>query len=272
MYVLAEISAVFIAIFAGLYTTKLLSISSERKRIRNKISEIDAELEGKQPLRDSYKTIIQNILRPRAERSIQSFTADLCQIHVIRNYTLAELKEKFIELKERDPNEYEESILAEQLDSINEKITTEMRRQNSLRGLGSISALASAMSRENLLSNISSGMFNIQSEAQYIAEQKRWVEAKEKLIEEDGRKKFLETMKKQYELELTDGSFPKYLNFGLLAMFAIVIMGVIFPLMYEIWSPLIGIFSNSFALIVFILSLLGIFVYIAIEVKQAETI
>jgi hypothetical protein len=44
MLTIAEVSATFVAIVSGLYTSKIISLSSDKQKIRGRIQEIDAEL------------------------------------------------------------------------------------------------------------------------------------------------------------------------------------------------------------------------------------
>ena len=60
MLTIAQASATFVAIMAGFFTTKVISISSDRKRIENKITEDNIIRQGKEVKIRGYKEIISN--------------------------------------------------------------------------------------------------------------------------------------------------------------------------------------------------------------------
>jgi len=261
MFALAQISAVFVAIIAGFYTTKVLSISNERKRLRNRIEEIDLEINGKKPIINNYNTIIDNILIPRAEKTVSSFTKELLKEPNIHECSLKELKDEFTKIEKYQPNEYESEILESELENINKQVKEELEERKKPKSvltglnLGAFSELAD---------------FDLRRPEFIVSENQRVHDAQEKLLTEESIVNSLENLKKRYKSELTGEGFPHYLYFGLLSMFIFIITGVLFPLIHHIWSPYMGAFSDNIALILFTIGIAGIIVYIAFEVRFAE--
>src|ERR671930_709499 len=126
MLTIAQASATFVAIMAGFFTTKIISISSDKKRIESKIAEDDIKRQGKEMKIMDYKEIIGNIERRKAERSVDSFVNDLLDEPLLNIYTLEQLKHKYAEKYMFEPNEYEIKILDKEYGRITKKIQKEM--------------------------------------------------------------------------------------------------------------------------------------------------
>jgi hypothetical protein len=77
MLTIAGVSATFVAIVSGFYTSKILSLSSDRQRIRNRISEIDAELKPQEKSAKNYEDLLHNYNKTIAEGSVDGLETDL---------------------------------------------------------------------------------------------------------------------------------------------------------------------------------------------------
>lgn len=95
MYTIAQVSAAFVAIIVGFYTSRILSLSSERQRIQNKISEIDAEIEQRNKIAQIYQGHLDEIFTEQARDSVRHFRIRLLREQVLKEFTVDELIANF---------------------------------------------------------------------------------------------------------------------------------------------------------------------------------
>lgn len=196
MLTIAQASATFVAIMAGFFTTKIISISSDKKRIENKISEDDIIRQGKEIKIRGYKEIIGNIEHSKAERSVDSFVNDLLDEPSLEVYTLQQLKSKFTERYMFEPNEYEIKILDNEYDKIRNRIQKEIEdRVEYFKLNGSIRTSAT---RSILVRNIETQ----DSENEELSEMYKKVQLEQNEIT------VLDNLKHHYEAEKNAISYP----------------------------------------------------------------
>ena len=74
---ISQASATFVAILAGFYTTKVLSIASEKKKLHSKIKDIDNEISWRRRTVASLTAKIDNIHKRWDEATVESFAGYL---------------------------------------------------------------------------------------------------------------------------------------------------------------------------------------------------
>ena len=99
MFALAETSAIFVAILAGFYTTKIISIGSDKKRLESRIHETRTEISWTSAKIDLLESKIDKEIRETEDRLLQYFIDDIKSLGFDDIKSLEELKisfEKFL--------------------------------------------------------------------------------------------------------------------------------------------------------------------------------
>lgn len=218
MLTISQASATFVAIIAGFFTTKIISISNDKKRIKNKLAEFDIELGTRQGIIRDYENANSKIYQKWARESVSSFTNSLLQEPILEEYTLDKLKAKFTELEFYSPDEYESEEIENRYGEIMKAVREEIKKRtnNFTSGYGT-------------LNSISARVPIIQHS--HDADLKKVNYNKEKLQDEMNQITLLERMKHQYNEELNSISYPLY-GLGYLTQIIFIITGVIIPLNY----------------------------------------
>lgn len=261
MLTIAQASATFVAIMAGFFTTKVISISSDRKRIENKITEDNIIRQGKEVKIRGYKEIISNIEQRQAERSVDSFVNDLLDEPALDIYTLEQLKHKYAEKYMFEPNEYEIKILDKEYDKITKKIKKEMEdRAVHFKITGNIRTSAT---RSYLVRNI----MDPQTE---VRETEELSEMYKKMQLEQNEITVFDNLKHHYEAEKDAISYP-LTNLAFVSQLIFVVTGIVIPFNYNWWVPIIHPWfdTNEFGLIMFYIGLSSAFCYIGLELLHS---
>jgi hypothetical protein len=284
MLTIAQVSATFVAIIAGFYTTKILSISSEKQRVRNKIKEIEAEINQRNDNVLVYQDRIKEIYLNRARRFVDHFADTLILEDDLKDYTLEEIIAKYKELEYEEPDEYDLQILSEEYKNIIEKIRKELQERQPKpkhrpAGLASLSA-ASLGFNSNLADTLGESFhetmrrqerYSLRMPSEPITDREN-AEIKEAEGKKDDELKQIAIQKaliKHYEEEIKSATLPKHLSFGYLSQVGFAATGVILPLTYEYWSIYLPDNADIFALIMFGCGLTATFAYISLEVVTA---
>jgi hypothetical protein len=261
MLTIAQASATFVAIMAGFFTTKIISISSDKKRIESKIAEDDIKRQGKEMKIMDYKEIIGNIERRKAERSVDSFVNDLLDEPLLNIYTLEQLKHKYAEKYMFEPNEYEIKILDKEYGRITKKIQKEMEdRAVHFKITGNIRTSAT---RSYLVRNI----MDPETENR---ENEELDEMYKKIQLEENEIAILDNLKHHYEAEKDAISYP-LTNLAFISQLIFVVTGIVIPFNYNWWAPSLHSWfdTNEFGLIMFYIGLSSAFCYLGLELLHS---
>lgn len=272
MFTIAQVSAAFVAIIAGFYTSKIITISSEKQRIRNKIAEIDAEIEQRTKIADKYQGKLDEVFSKWATDAVQDFTGDLLADESdLREYTLDELLVKFKEITNEEPDSYERAILTKERDKINERIRAELSERlpknlpDSLSiALSSMpfSPLAERMRREgNRVMRVMPQVSEIESRRLDATIRDRDSEQKQISV--------LSSLKKHHEQELKSLAMPGNIGFGFASQIVFAIFGIAIPLYFATWPDAFDADADRTALIWFGLGITTVFAYIFSELVSA---
>lgn len=71
--------ATFVAIVAAFFTTKIISLSGDKQRIKNQIAAIESELQGRHESRDAILRLIDSIEGPRAKAKIEGYLEQMLE-------------------------------------------------------------------------------------------------------------------------------------------------------------------------------------------------
>lgn len=92
MNTIAQSSATFIAITAGFFTTKIISLSTEKSRLERRKNEIESELRATSQKQSEYKKQMDNLSEKDASERVDDFVdivitsppLSICASHISR--------------------------------------------------------------------------------------------------------------------------------------------------------------------------------------------
>ena len=120
LHTIAQTSATFVAIIAGFYTTKIISLSNEQRRILQRINELDNELQEKTVYYNSLKETESETENRWDEEIINGFiehiTGDFYIYEQIKS--IEDLREWFPKLYDQPLTENQDRILKERASKI----------------------------------------------------------------------------------------------------------------------------------------------------------
>jgi hypothetical protein len=281
MNTITQSSATFIAITAGFFTTKIISLSTEKSRLERRKNEIESELRAYRQKQSEYKKQIDHLLEVDASERVDDFEGAVRAIPPDQ-YVIAssvDLIRYFREYYGRPPSERETRILSERSAKMLAKIN-DLKKQKEL--------LEKEYSHlpEHRRPTYVEGYHRIKSDGERtsdtlysIEENREFHRLDEELRETSSRITHLEETAKSILEELSAVAYPKNALFGFLSFIVFAILGVIIPLTYRLWATSLLDLSKQYAIIVpqlnnanhivvglFSLGLAINFCYIALEV------
>jgi hypothetical protein len=281
MTTLAQISATFIAITAGFYTTKIISITNDKSRIKGRTKEVEAEL----------KLVTKNYHNVKAEiEAIDSSNREDWKVSLIELFmrkieseainNLNDLSSVFESYFENKPDEVDMEIFEEILPEIAEaskiKEKERIEEQKKDQGLRSMSSFderyykinSLVVAREPTNQNVINTLKN-ESRKRY------YTDLVDKSNSANNRLTILQELKKIMDHELDALTYPKNIKFGFACFIIFAGLGVFVPLLYNTWDESISkylilpIENNIFVIILFTIGLTLNFVYIGLELREA---
>lgn len=248
---IAQISATFIAITAGFYTTKIISIVNEKSRISSRINEYEVELNLLRQSHSTYTKKIDQIDEERKNEFIEHFKEvalgpfkeiTLGQGRVIKDVNdLVSIYSKYYRIV---PSEGIIKTLTEILPDIvetsrirekeraekNKKLLDSLRSGEFPDMHNSITAIAHPSISEN--QDIINKMESQQEQNIYDDLIRSRDHTKNRLM-------MLEEITNTSRQELNSMEYPKHIRFGFISLIVFAIIGVIIPLTYGNWGEVI---------------------------------
>jgi hypothetical protein len=264
MTALAQVSATFIAITAGFYTTKIISITNDKARINGRIRELEAEYSIVEADSKTIRKQINLIDGTDAKENIKTFIADLLRDSMLRSFRINTVDDLIVLYKKfytRSPSELEEKIIKERYQDIVSKVSEEQNKQNSHSTVP--------------VTRIPSGEEQIVSAIMNRNEIERYHDLIEKRNSASSRLSVLRELLKILREELNAAIYPKHTKFGFISFLIFAVLGVFVPLTYNTWNEIISkvffipIDTNAFVLILFTVGLTLNFIYIGLELRVA---
>jgi type III secretory pathway component EscV len=133
MTALAQISATFIAITAGFYTTKITSITNDKSRINGRIKELATEYSIVEANSKTVQKKKNSINEVDAQENINTFITDLLSDSMLPSITIKTIDDLiliFEKFYKRTPSELERKIVEERLQEIIAKVLEEQNKRN----------------------------------------------------------------------------------------------------------------------------------------------
>ena len=266
MSALAQAAATFIAILAGFYTSKILTIAGDKNRIEHKINYVNSEIAYETENIANLKSLRNKLQKEMEDSRLQDFENIIKNEANIPNFkgidTFNGLVECYKNIFMEQPSK---NIL------INLKTKSDLLIRN-LKTITENRLKKNTFSTPSPLYSLSSdGASRIIEETEYVEEQQNFDNLKRELVEKENKIKFLNQQLSLNKDELHSLVYPKHLKFGffsfvLFALFAL--LGVIIPLTHQWWSssPYIVIDSDIFAFSMFLIGLIITFIYIFSEI------
>lgn len=216
-------------------------------------------MQGRRDILNEYEDKIEEIYEEWAQDTVDHFVHQLLQDLSLRQFSLEEIKSKFQEVNFTAPTERDSRILAERYDEISERIRKETERRGEEYRLNPLGTSG--------IRNLVPVFHSIYDKETHNRQIETINRTGEKIQGEQNQISILENLKHQYEEELKAVSYPLY-EIGFLSQVIFVITGVVVPLNYEWWAPII-LFSpmepNLFGLLMFYVGLASSFSYIGLE-------
>lgn len=271
MSTIAQTAATFVAILAGFYTTKIISIAGDKNRIENKIQEINLEIVLTKKNIEIIENELDEIINRNDESLVDSFIEYVIDeirsslfYNDIPDYTFDNLKEEFIKY-------YDDNITENQAKKLNEKMPLIMEEIKNKKEEKRSEYEKSTIPAEYITTSIGRPISESESIIRYHKNENenRIFEAHiQNKNNEENKLSFLKERLRIYEQELKSLIYPKHLKFAYISFIIFAIFGVIIPLTYEWWNIYFGEYSDIFALSMFGAGLMLSFVYIYMEMHD----
>jgi hypothetical protein len=264
-HTIAQTSATFVAIVAGFYTLKIVTLSNDKRRLLQRINELDNEFRAKddylKELKKSESDIDNESDKDTIRHLIEYITDDYDKYENIHSFE--DLKKWFEKYYGFLPTDNQERILKKwSVEGL--KALEEARKEGKKR---------SELRLASLLRHVSDQSFHSALLAQSGINQLH--DLRKKIRDLQAEVQGLQKVKKYYEGEYNSIAYPNYIIFGLGSFIFFAIVGVIFPLTYEWWViPLFTYYGydynvNSLVVVLFGAGLSITFVYIGAELYDA---
>jgi ABC-type multidrug transport system fused ATPase/permease subunit len=274
-HTVSQTSAAFVAIVAGFYTLKIVTLSNDKRRLLQRINELDNELREKDDYLKSLKEIDSNAVKESDEEIIDEFIEYVKSEFPVyeRIYTFEDLRGWYNEHFKPPLTANQERILKEKAPAVLqelEKLRIKRKESSTLK-----------IPKSYSINDISLPTFD-RSIDSALAEQlgnqediNRFYRLRDEIRSTEAKNQGIRKVKEYYETEYNSVAYPKNIKFGFVSLIIFAIIGVIFPLTYEWW--VIPLFTNSgyefnVNLLVVIFLAIGLtltFLYIAKELYDA---
>jgi hypothetical protein len=283
MTTIAQSAATFIAITAGFFTTKIISLSTERSRLIRRLAETESQLRTLKQKESRYNGKRESILNEKATERVNELSREIVtnpqQYPLSSTQDLLKYFETYYQFK---PTERHIKMLIDRTNEIREK-WQESNKKEELRKKRNaalktwerqvdISALVHTKSDG---ARFSDTVWNTHEHSTYTNIDNELNETRYKISN-------LEDEERRVKEELQDVVYPQYARFGFASFIFFAIVGVIIPISYRIWTtffldqsnsyPVIRQYlpiSNSVVIALFTIGLAVNFVYIFSEVRPS---
>jgi ABC-type multidrug transport system fused ATPase/permease subunit len=275
-HTVAQTSAAFVAIVAGFYTLKIVTLSNNKRRLLQRINELDNELREKDDYLKSLKEIESNKVKESDEETIDEFIE-----YVKSDFPVYERIHSFEDLIGWYNEHFEPPLTANQERILKEKAPTFLEELKKLRIKRNESSTLKIPKRFSI-NDISLHPTSDHSTDSALVEQlgnqedvNRFYRLRDEIRSTEAKNQGIRNVKEYYEKEYNSVAYPKNIYFGFISLIIFAVIGVIFPLTYEWW--VIPLFTNSgyefnVNLLVVIFLAIGLsltFLYIAKELYDA---
>lgn len=271
LYTIAQSSAAFVAIVAAFFTTKILSIASEKSTLLNRVKLLTKEIEQRNQVVETYQEDIDRIWFKWADETVEPFLEDIkYDVSPDSPPSVEELIDLFKETERRDPNQYEQELLKKKYSAFVEKVKEVAKEREEAR---------KALYKSPY--NVVGQLFGVTRELRLLTtklklpeEVQREVETLDKAYDKQEEElkaiSLLKLRKMEYEEQLKSVSFPKHIWFGFASLVYFAFVGVTVPLIYVLFIQQLQQYISEFhVLALFLSGLIVIFLYLYLEIRQA---
>jgi hypothetical protein len=221
---IAQTSATFVAIIAGFYTTKIIALSNDKRRILQRINELDNELQVKKVYLEGLKKTESDTVNNWDEERIDAV------INYVRDdFYVYEQVHSFEELRDW-LNEYygplttnQESLLKVRAPAVLEEFENKRNERKERTSLKEATAFALSPPDRPFDAISNEGEIN------------RFHALQAKIRDEEAEILSAQKMKEYDQREYNSVAYPKLIVFGFTSLIIFALLGVIFPLTYGSW-------------------------------------
>lgn len=276
MTTIAQSSATFIAITAGFFTTKIISLSTEKSRLERQKNETESKLRTLSDKQSRLDGKREEILMRHAIERVDNLVKEINSNPL--DYSLSKLEDlitAFEKNYEFSPTERQVRILTDRKDVILTKWRE--RKEQELD-----TNRSPERKKINWLLTSKSDSARTTEAVHDTYEQSMFTNIDNELNETRYQISNLQDDQKRTEDELTDIVYPKHSRFGFISFIIFAGLGVIIPMAYRSWGTyLIGLSdtypiilqylptSNDIVIMLFAIGLAINFIYIFLEVRPS---
>lgn len=288
LYALAQAAATFAAIVGAFYTTKVLSISSEKRTVENRIEDLQHELDQASIQIDSLQVDADEIEKEWAAYRIDILEDDFMdKVDVNQPPSLEQTYAIFEKIADRLPSVYEKEAMEKRYPEFIKRINEEAKKKAAEQWKaarrkwleeelkrGNVSAYYQLQLMETPAYTPLSGYDVLGSGWRRWAKIKipnteRLRELYSRLTDRRNEVALLEARKAEYGRDLKALAFPRYVREGFLALVYLITVAVAIPLgVARYWSALPD-WTASLIFALFISGLLVMMLYLYVEIRDA---
>jgi len=266
---LTQSASTFVAIIAALYTTKVLSIVSEKQGIRRQIEIFESELEERKNILKRYVDEIEGIMYDDADEKISRFLKELIRtVDLGVTPTVEELTRVFNEQYNREINEYELKVLEvyyERFIETYERKKEEKRKREEMKAKHRAFGIPDLSYMTGMLSDMSYLVDALKPEYLYERELRNFDELIKQRDKENDQIVVLERILMEYQKQKESLAYPRYMVYGYLALIYFSIVSVVVPLLVPIFLGEVSLQALQYLSLLFISGLLAVFRYLQLE-------
>jgi hypothetical protein len=261
LFTVAQASATFVAIVSAFFTTKILSISSEKRTLQNRVSVINSELDSRKKLLSEHRSEIDSIRTKWAEERVTDFVKGYLSLMDEKLSNVPQIDELFAvfaEWRGRQANEYEKHILHSRYPSLKSEIEERIAKRKEMSTLSKILTSFPVLSLP-----VASSLASTRAEADRLAKLDDEYEGQFNTIA------ILEGTKARYEEQIEALAFPRFAKFGLGSLVYFGVVGVVVPLYCGLSLSVVDYASGAWIMAAFVSGLSLTFVYLGLEMREA---
>lgn len=271
IYTSVQAAAAFVAITAGFFTTKILSISSEKRTVANQISLSSRELQQRESTSFSLKERIDEIEYEWAEetvtRELEEVTAEVVDKAPDKVPSKDEVRQALEEKIFCKLDEYDLKALDTHYPDFVLKVESEQAKRRQM------------ASRHPLFSSIGDTLDVLSKSTSLLIDPERAKRRRQVLDElydkysiEKQTISLLRSRKEEFERHLKGLSFPRYVWLGFFTLILFAGIGIVIPLYVILTVNELTVEWLGTIFVMFITGLSAVFVYLFLEIDYSMSL
>jgi hypothetical protein len=287
LYALTQAGATFAAIVGAFFTTKILSISAEKRTLENHIDQLGQEVSRRSKRIEEMQQETAYIEQDWADSRIEQLEdALMAEVDVMRPFSLEDMHGLFEKVARRPPNVQEKKAMEKAYPKFKERIdkkakaeAAERARESHLRWLRQEADRGDYFALMQLQAEMAGQAWGPMREGKswsdifrskpiHVPDVARLKELTSRLSDQRTELAILEDRQREYARDLKALVYPKYTREGFIALVYLLIATVVLPLsIAPEWEALPG-GIDALLFLLFITGLLAMIVYLYAEIRD----